>query len=71
MTDTKTLEKKRDELAAWLADNLDKCTWDQVKDEYNEICRILSDQECELSKTPTDRERASKELHINLNTFKS
>ena len=51
---------RREQLEKWLADNISSGNWDQVKDEYNEICYKISELDNEVS--PFRKQRAPQEF---------
>lgn len=63
------LIKRRDILANWLADNLDAGNWEEVKDEYNNVCYKLADMEFYVSDQA--KARAINERYVSLNTIKN
>ena len=45
------LIERRDELAKWLADNIDSIRWEEMKNEFNNICYKLDEMGVEVTES--------------------
>ena len=56
--------KRSDELARWLADNLDSPRWDEIKQEFNNMNYKIQEIHLKRNATKLEISRQAQEHHI-------